>query len=56
MCIFAPYSTIFTRIFAFLGCSLVQVTATKLAWTLAQTPVNFLLFSGEICTVLNMEF
>jgi hypothetical protein len=56
MCIFGPNSTIFHAHFAFLGCSFVQVTATKLAWTHAQTPVSFLLFSGEICTVLNMEF
>jgi hypothetical protein len=43
------------RFFTSLGRSLVQVTATKLAWTLARTPVDFLLFSGEICTALTME-
>jgi hypothetical protein len=40
----------------FIEHELVQVTSTKLGWTPSQTPVNFLLFSGEICSVLVTEF
>jgi len=40
----------------FIERELVQVTSTKLGWTPGRTPDNFLLFSGEICSVLVTEF
>ena len=40
---------------AFFGSPSVQVTATKLGWTRSRTPINFLLFSGEICSALVTE-
>jgi hypothetical protein len=55
MCIFGRYSTNPRSRLRLSRGSVVQVTATKLAWTLARTPAYFLLFSGEICRALITE-
>jgi hypothetical protein len=52
----AVFRPIFGCIQPLLGYVSVQVTATKLAWTLGRAPGNFLLFSGEICSSLVTEF